>query len=184
MILVLYSRKDSVWKLGDFGFTSEANSRSFHPSAHARGTPCYRAPELLVDEPTYNNKVDIWSMGCVLYELATGIKAFNNDFATLEYRSGKSLDLGLDKSLSEQCREKIIKNVAVMLNIEPSSRPSATYLLQEFSRDFTFPQVQHDENRISSATNHIIPANTNFENVMPNVTAESQMRAQKRRRLN
>ena len=34
------------------------------------GTLCYMAPEIL-DEQPYNHKADLWSLGCVLYELCT-----------------------------------------------------------------------------------------------------------------
>jgi NIMA (never in mitosis gene a)-related kinase len=34
------------------------------------GTPYYLSPELC-EEKAYNNKSDIWSLGCVLYELCT-----------------------------------------------------------------------------------------------------------------
>lgn len=34
------------------------------------GTPYYLSPEICNDLP-YNNKTDIWSLGCVLYELLT-----------------------------------------------------------------------------------------------------------------
>jgi NIMA (never in mitosis gene a)-related kinase 1/4/5 len=34
------------------------------------GTPYYAAPEVWRDEP-YDNKCDIWSVGCVIYEMAS-----------------------------------------------------------------------------------------------------------------
>lgn len=35
-------------------------------------TPCYTAPELFSENGIYDYKTDIWAMGCIIYELATG----------------------------------------------------------------------------------------------------------------
>ncbi|XP_057223396.1 serine/threonine-protein kinase Nek3 isoform X2 [Malurus melanocephalus] len=56
-------------KLGDFG-----SARLLaHPMSYACtyvGTPYYVPPEIWESMP-YNNKSDIWSLGCILYELCT-----------------------------------------------------------------------------------------------------------------
>ena len=39
------------------------------------GTPYYLSPEICENKP-YNNKSDLWAMGCVLYEMATLKHAF------------------------------------------------------------------------------------------------------------
>jgi hypothetical protein len=73
------------------------------------------------------------AMGCILYELATHRKAFKNDAETAEYsRSKKNLDIFLDEGFSEDCKEKITRNVLHMLQIEASLRPSTAELLIEF----------------------------------------------------
>ena len=36
------------------------------------GTPLYMAPEVFEDEPLYDKRADIYSIGCVWYELLTG----------------------------------------------------------------------------------------------------------------
>ena len=41
------------------------------------GTPNYMAPETLEDDPVYNHQADLWSLGCVLYEMCTLDRAFN-----------------------------------------------------------------------------------------------------------
>ena len=56
-----------VVKLGDFGI-SRVLGATGDLAATAVGTPCYMAPELL-DERPYDYKADVWSAGCVLFEL-------------------------------------------------------------------------------------------------------------------
>lgn len=53
----------------------------------SRGTASYRAPELVSDTPTYTAKVDIWALGCILYELTCGEPAFLSDYDTKWFRA-------------------------------------------------------------------------------------------------
>jgi serine/threonine protein kinase len=77
-ILVLYSHTEQAWKIADFGLTVEGTSKKAHTTQYSKGTCSYRAPELiqLDDKGTYTNKVDIWAMGCILYEIVFRSKAF------------------------------------------------------------------------------------------------------------
>jgi serine/threonine protein kinase len=136
--LVLYSCKDAVWKLADFGLTVEGSSKTNRPTQYARGTSGYRAPEFLKsdDGSMYNNKADVWSMGCILYELATGTCAFPNDWAVLTYLfSRKNMDIVLDPTFDSHSITTITKHVVDMLQIESLARPSASILLDEFTRE-------------------------------------------------
>src|SRR5271154_2155911 len=77
--IVLYSARDTVWKLTDFGLATEGSSRTNRPTPYSRGTSGYRASELMDswgDLAMYNNKVDIWTMGFILYELSIGACPF------------------------------------------------------------------------------------------------------------
>src|SRR6266516_4167409 len=82
-------------KVSDFGFSAEGISSRENATADARGTPGYRAPELISGQGgMFMNKVDIWAMGCILYELAFGKKMFFNNWETMKYASeGESVDL-------------------------------------------------------------------------------------------
>uniref|UniRef100_A0A8C6WWH0 NIMA related kinase 3 n=1 Tax=Neogobius melanostomus TaxID=47308 RepID=A0A8C6WWH0_9GOBI len=65
----IFLTENGTIKLGDFGSACVLNS----PKAFAQtyvGTPYYVAPEIWDNQP-YNNKSDVWSLGCVLYELCT-----------------------------------------------------------------------------------------------------------------
>ncbi len=52
-------------KIGDFGVSKILNSTGEHCKS-IQGTPYYLAPEICADEK-YTSKVDIWSLGCVIY---------------------------------------------------------------------------------------------------------------------
>ncbi|XP_055086673.1 serine/threonine-protein kinase Nek5-like [Periophthalmus magnuspinnatus] len=56
-------------KLGDFGVARMLNNTT-ELARTCVGTPYYLSPEICENRP-YNNKTDIWSLGCVLYELCT-----------------------------------------------------------------------------------------------------------------
>lgn len=54
-------------KLGDFGLARVMNQESQFAFTHV-GTPYYMSPEQIHDQK-YNEKSDIWSLGCIIYEL-------------------------------------------------------------------------------------------------------------------
>ena len=65
----MFLAKDDMIKIGDLGVAKMLNQTA--NMAHTVvGTPYYLSPELCEEKP-YNNKSDIWSLGCVLYELCT-----------------------------------------------------------------------------------------------------------------
>ncbi|KAI9490648.1 kinase-like domain-containing protein, partial [Zychaea mexicana] len=61
----------------DFGF---ANNKQDDLMATSCGSPCYAAPELVVNEGQYaGSAVDIWSCGVILYAMLCGYLPFDDD---------------------------------------------------------------------------------------------------------
>ena len=56
-------------KIGDFGI-SKILERTRDRAYSKVGTPAYMAPEILAHK-SYDTKADMWSLGCILYELTT-----------------------------------------------------------------------------------------------------------------
>ena len=54
-----------VLKLCDFGF-ARSLTQSSGPLTDYVSTRWYRAPELLVGSTSYNQAIDVWSIGCIL----------------------------------------------------------------------------------------------------------------------
>ncbi|KAL5333768.1 kinase-like domain-containing protein [Aspergillus crustosus] len=65
-------------KLCDFGFTREYEGKSSYLQTFC-GTVCYSAPEMLKAEKYAGEKVDIWSLGIILYALIAGELPFDDD---------------------------------------------------------------------------------------------------------
>jgi len=126
-----------VWvKLGDFGVSkrilAEATT-TFHTQV---STPVYSAPEVLGLDPNsetsnYTNSVDIWSLGCVIYELLVGTKLFFSEFQLYRYFYGtwpfpeESL-----RVLSPPTNNTGISLLRAMLAIQPGDRPTAAGALR------------------------------------------------------
>ncbi|XP_029463799.1 serine/threonine-protein kinase 36 [Rhinatrema bivittatum] len=66
--------KGGIVKLCDFGF-ARAMSINTLVLTSIKGTPLYMSPELVEERP-YDHTADLWSMGCILYELYVGTPPF------------------------------------------------------------------------------------------------------------
>ena len=70
----IFLMKDGTIKLGDFGI-ARVLEKTCDLCKTQIGTPFYLSPEICQGK-NYNSKTDIWSLGCILYELCTLKHAF------------------------------------------------------------------------------------------------------------
>ena len=68
--------KNGVIKVGDFGLATTFNSLKRHNTFV--GTLCWLAPEIIYNE-SYDEKIDIWSIGITVLELAFGLPPYYYD---------------------------------------------------------------------------------------------------------
>lgn len=74
---ILLDKNENV-KLCDFGFTREYEGKLSYLQTFC-GTVCYSAPEMLKGEKYAGEKVDVWSLGIILFALLTGELPFDDD---------------------------------------------------------------------------------------------------------
>ncbi|CAK93188.1 unnamed protein product (macronuclear) [Paramecium tetraurelia] len=124
---IFLTSKNDV-KIGDFGI-ARVLQHTYDCAKTAIGTPYYLSPEICQEKP-YNQKSDIWSLGCILYELTT----LNHAFDAL---SMKELVLkilrGTYPPIPSQYSSELQSLIADMLIKDPSKRPSIKRILE---RDF------------------------------------------------
>ncbi|XP_033610342.1 serine/threonine-protein kinase fused isoform X2 [Cryptotermes secundus] len=65
---------NGVAKLCDFGFARSMSAGTYVLTS-IKGTPLYMAPELIEEKP-YDQNADLWSLGCIIYELLVGSPPF------------------------------------------------------------------------------------------------------------
>lgn len=70
----IFLTKGNNVKLGDFGI-AKILKNTVDLAKTCIGTPYYLSPEICENKP-YNNKSDIWALGCILYEMAALKHAF------------------------------------------------------------------------------------------------------------
>ena len=127
-------------KVGDFGISKVldsapgANQMTAAEADGGRvGTKRYMAPEIL-DRKDYSNKADIWSLGCVLFELLT----LNHP----TYEQDRQIWFewipdGYSRNIREICQQCLSENAML--------RPSPKELIVKFAGPFlSAPVVQHE----------------------------------------
>ena len=120
----IFLDKDNNVKLGDFGLSRELSDQSKFAYSHV-GTPYYMSPEQ-IDETKYNEKSDIWSLGCFLYELTTfhpPFEAKNQIMLAMRIKSGKV------EKINKRYSEELWRVITWMLTVNSNERPSSEDLL-------------------------------------------------------
>ena len=74
--ILLSSPRRPVLKLADFGFAQHFSDEE--TATKVKGSPLYMAPEMLLRRK-YDAKVDIWSVGIILYEALFGKAPYKSD---------------------------------------------------------------------------------------------------------
>lgn len=151
---------DGVAKLSDFG-----TSREVSDSANlltVTGTPWFMAPEV-VKGTGHGASADIWSLGCTMIQLASGVAPFSE--FTNPVTAMYNVALYPAKVLAyipETCSADLKSCLEWCLNETPSSRPTASDLL---SHPFFVVEPRDDTSDGSESTGS--PASANIDPMHP-----------------
>ncbi len=112
----------NIAKLTDFGWSNYIQGEEKRNTVC--GTPIYLAPEI-INETGHDEKVDIWCIGVLLFELSTGTVPFaGNDIDTLKMNIN-AVKINWPRDINLEAKNLISK----ILKYDPSSRISLREML-------------------------------------------------------
>ena len=111
-------------KLGDFGLSRILN-KDINFAVSRVGTPYYMSPEQ-IENIKYNEKSDIWSLGCFLYELVTLHPPFE---ANTHLNLARKIKSGKIDPIPDFYSNKLNEIINLLMNIEPEKRPNIRQII-------------------------------------------------------
>lgn len=89
------------------------------------GSPLYVAPEILLGKP-YGSKIDIWSLGVIIYTLLAGYQPFHEETKRALYRRIKKADYQFDEMYWSHISSAAKELISGLLCIDIIQRLSAS----------------------------------------------------------
>ena len=115
--------QNNVVKLGDFGLSKIISAHDF--TSTYVGTPFYMSPEICAAE-RYSHHSDVWSLGCIMYELATREVPFD---ARSHPELIMKIKAGRIKPLPSTYSRELGEVIGWCLKTDPRQRPDTAMLL-------------------------------------------------------
>ena len=161
--------RDGTAKLGDLN-VSKIAARGL--GCTQTGTPYYASPEVWRDNP-YNLKSDIWSLGCLCYEILMLRTPFRAETMEGLYRKVMK---GKYPEICKRYSNKFDYVISYMLQLKPEERPTTGEILkipevmEKIEELKIFPlnsNIQNNINHIKSRNNSTININNSFQSNNP-----------------
>jgi NIMA (never in mitosis gene a)-related kinase len=119
----IFVTKDNIVKLGDLNVSKIAKKRLLYTQT---GTPYYASPEIWKDKP-YDAKSDMWSLGCVIYEMA----ALRPPFKAQDMQGlFRKVVAGVYSEIPRYYSNELSQVIRALLQVNPMLRPTCQSLLE------------------------------------------------------
>ena len=152
---IFLSKNKLQCKLGDMNVSKVIKEKVLRTQT---GTPYYASPEVWRDEP-YSYKSDLWSIGCVIYEMCEFMPPFN----------GKDLDelfvnvcMGKIKRINNNYSDDLWKMILMLLQNDPEKRVNCDEFLENDLIKGKINELKNNPNM--NYEGYLLEKNINLEN--------------------
>ena len=120
----IFLMKNGLCKLGDLNVAKVVKNELLRTQT---GTPYFASPEIWEDKP-YSFKSDIWSIGCILYQMAALEMPFRGKNIKEVYYNLKNINI---PPIPEIYSKELMIMIKKLLKLEPELRPSTQEILDD-----------------------------------------------------
>jgi eukaryotic-like serine/threonine-protein kinase len=110
-------------KLGDFGIARDTHATDLTGEGLTVGTHAYMAPEQITGDAAITGKADLYSLGCVLFEMLTGRKPFEGTNFAVLFEQHLRKPAPSVREFHSGCPESLVQLIAQLLEKDPDKRP-------------------------------------------------------------
>lgn len=152
-------------KLADFGWSNlNENMRNTYC-----GTPDYLAPEMIL-RSTHNEKLDVWSLGVLTFELLTGVAPFTPSNIKERGKKMKALETNITKGnfdIPDSVPQEAANLIRKALTVDPNRRISAKdFIEHEWFIKLSIAKQKSPPPQITQVQ-RLEPANIVYKQVAP-----------------
>ena len=139
--IFIIQKNDLILKIGDFNVSKKIDYLNLKNTQ--TGTPYYASPEIWENKP-YDFKSDIWSLGCLFYEIAS----LSTPFKGLNMKElFECIEKGIFAPLPKQYSNNITKIIKMCLKHDANLRPNINeikYFIENLKMELKFKRM-YDE---------------------------------------
>ncbi|CAK73198.1 unnamed protein product (macronuclear) [Paramecium tetraurelia] len=138
-----YSKVGDIFKLIDFGLIRGSISDN---KTQQVSSAIFQAPEILENSSSYTEKVDIWSLGCVFYEILSTQPLFDGQTiqqVLTSIRNHKNQPFITNNKIKNLKISSDVKEILIkMIQYQDHARPTIEWVQQKLKQQINTPPFQ------------------------------------------
>ncbi|MCB9674479.1 MAG: serine/threonine protein kinase [Alphaproteobacteria bacterium] len=164
-------------KVMDFGLVKDTADQVRSASSgmgQGLGTPQYMSPEQIRDASRVDHRTDLFALGCILYEICTGRRAFDGPSILDIYTRVSDGRYEPPEQIRPDLPGRVVRAIRALLEVDPARRPQTAEDVMHalFGTDQSM-HAGYEVDRATASLSGLSLADLSFEDEVPEITDEA-----------